>query len=124
MSTTLTANGVTFNDGSTRTGRPLTIYATGSLTSSINSSAAASTDYVNITAGGGSGTNRGLPAVYVSFDYWTSWGYANWPWTWYVYTTERHLNITGLDYIRIGMFHGAYGGAHVYTISCLGYDFS
>lgn len=121
MSVTLTSSGITFSDGTTRSARPLTTFASGSLTSSINSSSAANTDTIDIQAGGGSGTNRGIPAVYVSFDYWTYWGSFGPLINWYVTNVERHVTSGGNNYIRVQMFHGANGGAHVYSIKLLGH---
>lgn len=119
----MTADGFTFSDGTTRSNRPLTAFATATLTSSINSTNSAQEDYVNITITNDL-ANKGVPAVAWTFDYWTTWGATGYPWYSYVTTVERHVTSSGTSYVRVGITHGAWGGPHVYTIYCIGNYFS
>lgn len=120
MALVMSADGIRFSDGTTRSNRPLTIFATATLVSSINNVNAAQIDYVNIPISG-SENSKGLPAVTWTFDYWTYWQPGTvYPFTSFVNVIERHFNSSSGSYIRIGIYHGAWGGPHAYTIQCVG----
>jgi hypothetical protein len=119
----MTSDGFTFSDSTTRSNRPLTAFASATLTSSINSVNSVAADYVNITITNDV-TNKGLPEVAWTFDYWTVWSYSGYPWYAYVTTIERHYTSGGTSYVRVGITHSANGGPHVYTIYCIGNYFS
>ena len=126
MAITLRQDGITFSNGTTRSNRPLTIFATAILVSSINNVNSAQVDYVNIPVPGNNDMGlKGLPAVTWTFDYWTFWTPGTvYPFTSYVYTIERHLSSTTGNYIRVGIYHGAWGGPHLYNVQCVGNFFA
>lgn len=118
MAIVMTADGINFPDNTSRSNRPLTRFASATLTSSINSVNSAQTDYVNISVGS-NGPDKGLPAVVYSFDYFTTWGAAGYPWSSFVQYIERHLTASD-SFVRVGIYHSAWGGPHVYTVGCVG----
>jgi hypothetical protein len=125
MAITLRQDGITFSQGSTRSQRPLTIFATATLVSSINNVNSAQVDYVNIPVPGNNDMGlKGLPAVTWTFDYFTFYPGTPYPYTSYVYTIERHLSSTTGNYIRVGIYHGTSGGPHLYYVQCVGNFFS
>ena len=86
MAITLRQDGITFSQGSTRSQRPLTIFATATLVSSINNVNSAQVDYVNIPVPGNNDMGlKGLPAVTWTFDYFTFYPGTPYPYTSYIY---------------------------------------